>query len=213
MERNITMVNPSETPYSYALFLTLSNSRFCKSVVWQAGELQAQGSTPINWDDDQTEINLGTIKKETIEIKSNWPATCGNSYTLTTVKDKINAQTGPGDKRNPEAIIVSNKTGKKLDIGVSPDKNAALFMESILSNEKVLFEMPPQYHLCILEGTAKIEKGTIVKDPRCESSSVPIEGTLAMTDIKLDNDHSMAMITLSVNTKGLSLIVSYPGSI
>lgn len=215
MDLSIIMVNPTDVPFKYALYLTLPKSRLCASVVWKTGDLPGKDSPTLAWPDGP-EIVLGKVGDQTIETGTAWPAQAGKRYTLVydMKTQQIEAEENPDSgSRIPEELVVENRTGMELTVGLGLDGVGALYMESILSNENVLFDMLPLYHFCLFDPAAEIEAGQVVPDPYCRETPLPMEGALAAAELTLDKERIVAMVTLSVDAEGAPTIaVSYLGA-
>ena len=215
MDVSVILINPTNVPFKYALYMTLPQSLLCVSVVWKCGDLPAESAPDLTWSFDP-EIAIGTVGEASIEAEKTWPAALGKRYTLTYDLEAgdIKAEEDPDSGTSvPDEIIVQNRTGLELAIGMGQDSAAALYMESILSNENVLFNMVPVYHLCILPPTQEVEAGQIVSDPDEEMDGGGIPGTLAEASLSLGKRHIIAQVSLAVDTEGKpALDVSYLNS-
>ena len=215
MDVSVILINPTNVPFKYALYMTLPQSRLCVSVVWKTGDLPAESGPDLAWSFDP-EIAIGNVGETSIEAEKTWPAALGKRYTLTydMKAGEIKAEEAPDSGTSvPDEVIVQNRTGLELAIGMGQDSTAALYLESILSNENVLFNMAPVYHLCILPPTQEVATGQIVPDPDEEMAGGGIPGTLAEACLDLGKKHIIAQVTLAVDAEGKpSLDVSYLNS-
>ena len=217
MEFMLTINNPSEAAYKYVIFQKLPDSRHCVSVIWKTGDVPPKVPSPITWQNDLG-CALGTREEAQytqdevwdVELHTRWELEYDlekNTYVLTPVPD---VGTSISDD-----VIIENRTGKELNIGLAMDNIAALFMEGILSNENVLFRVNPLYFIGILDPTKTPAIGQVVTSTVGVTSNgiLTPEDMLALCPVSMNSRRHMALANISMDREGkLDISISYISS-
>ncbi|MUM77670.1 hypothetical protein GKC30_08495 [Pseudodesulfovibrio sp. F-1] len=217
MQLGLTIINPAEIPFNYVLFLRLPQARHCASVVWMTGEAPPKASLPLTWSDAPAVV-LGSREDDALIQDKTWPVALHTRWRL-----EYSSETDPDPFRLvpvpdvgtviKDDVIVENRSGIEVNVGMGVNMVGALYMENILSNENVIFKMAPVYHLGLLAPGTPARVGQVVDNgDEAGTGGLPVEAMLAQCTIELSGTRPLALVKIVVDEAGSpSLSVSYVG--
>lgn len=218
MEFGLTIMNPGEAGYIYVLYQRLALTRHCTSVVWKTGQVTPKSSLPLVWTDDLSVV-LGTRTEETITQSDIWPVTLHTRWSLQYATDTgedgyVLLQVPDPGSTIADDVIIENRSGTEVNIGMGMDLVGALYMEDILSNENVIFKMAPIYCLGLLTPDQIVAVGEVVasdEDGPVEAArGLKPEDMLAVCEVALCAHRSHALAHVTVGPDGRPAIsISY----
>jgi len=217
MQFGLTIINPAETSFGYVLYLRLPLTRHCTSVVWMAGEVPPKASLPLTWSDEVVAV-LGSREKDAIVQDETWPVALHTRWRL-----EYGSETDPDGFRLTQVpdpgtvirddVIIENRSGIEVNVGMGVNMVGALYMESILSNENVIFKMAPVYHLGLTAPGLPVRIGQVVDDGGDSGAGgLSAEEMLAECAVELSAARPLALARIVLDEAGKAVIsVSYVG--
>ncbi|WP_285908106.1 hypothetical protein, partial [Pseudodesulfovibrio pelocollis] len=150
----------------------VQRSQHCTSVVWKTGEVPPKASLPLAWPDQPAAV-LGARDGDLIVQNEAWPVALHTRWRLEydsePGKDEFTLTSVPDEGTVIlDDVIIDNRSGIEVNVGMGVNMVGALYMESILSNENVIFKMAPVYHLGLLAAATPVRVGEVVYDGRDE---------------------------------------------
>ncbi|ADU61635.1 MAG: hypothetical protein KUA35_03945 [Pseudodesulfovibrio sp.] len=219
MEFGLTIMNPGEAGYVYILFQRLALTKHCTSVVWKTGMVPPKSSPPLIWTDALCVV-LGTKADGRITQGDLWSVTYHTRWSLHYGKESgedgysLLQEPDPGTTIEDD-VIIENRSGTKVIVGIGMDRIGALYMEDILSNENVIFKMAPTYYLGLLSPDQVVEIGRVVAESDQggqggEKGPLTPKDMLASCAVALTPHRTQALANVTVRPDGKPAIsISY----
>ena len=221
MEFGLTIMNPGETGYTYVLYQRLSLTKHCTSVVWKTGMVPPKSFPPLIWTDDLCVV-LGTKADGKIAQGDLWSVAYHTRWSLHYGTES--GEDGYTLLQEPDAgssieddVIIENRSGTEVIVGIGMERIGALYMEEILSNENVIFKMAPTYHLGLLKPNQMVEIGQVVEESDQggqggEKAPLTPGDMLASCAVSLTPHRAQALAHVSVGPDGKpGIAISYLG--
>jgi hypothetical protein len=218
MEFGLSIMNPGDAGFMYVVFQRLAHTRYCTSVVWMTGELPPKSTLPLTWTDDLSVV-LGTRSGDTITQGDIWSVAYHTRWSLQYATDTgkdgyVLLQVPDPGTTIEDDVIIENRSGTEVNIGVALNGIATMYMEAILSNENVIFEVAPTYYLGLLTPDHVVGIGRVVEAsdglPDGESGPLTPGDMLASCAVALNRSRSHALAHVAVGPDGKPTItISY----
>ncbi|BCS89407.1 hypothetical protein [Pseudodesulfovibrio sediminis] len=219
MNYTVSILNPTPVEYTYIIYQTLPRTKSCTSVVWMMGDIPANTGTPtpvvVPWINipsvvlgDRDNAQLTQTQLWDVELHTRWLL----EYDVDKEDYELKEMANVGSKIKDE-IIIENRSGKEVDIGIALSQIAGLYWENVLSNENVSFKMDETYHLALLLPIQKAEVGQIVAidDSTDTPGALQREDIVAMSPIHFSSPLNFAQATIVADASGVPEVhISYP---